>query len=112
MLSWVFFNDIDCAESDEQWIFPLLVLVFYIQSNNKEQSVFFSFMYIEIQNKKHNNWATKLFYSSKGKLECKNECCTIDQLESVLQDTPGCIWDMHGKDTIAGVLPEKINLSH
>lgn len=55
MLSWVFFNDIDCAEIDEQWIFPLAVLVFYIQSNNKEESVFFSFMYIEIQNKKHNN---------------------------------------------------------
>lgn len=52
MLRWVFFNDIDCAESDEQWIFPVLVLVFYIQSNNKEESVFFSFMYIEIPNKK------------------------------------------------------------
>lgn len=51
-------------------------------------------------------------YSSTGKLECKGDCCTIDQLDSVLQDTPGRIRDMHGENTMSGVLPEKINLSH
>lgn len=55
------------------------------------------------------------FFSSKGKWECRIECCTTDLWDSMMQPSPKALWDAFRtcmEKTMEGVLPEKINLSH
>lgn len=55
------------------------------------------------------------FISLKGNGSAEKYACTTDLWDAVMQCSPKALWDAFRtcmEKTMAGVLPEKINLSH